>query len=244
MIGILVALLMFPLSSFANDWAVAFGGQAKTLNFKRGMITYKGHQLSPIISIEKKGIPFMIAGRSLYYKKTIKDGFQFRSRIRMNSTGDRPSYYTETQESKSLKRDITNEWDNYLEHHGMNHYVRFQFSRDLKAYESNYFELHARYALYNYKSSKMKAVIQPSVFGSIGSADKKHNEYFYGDGASNGLNNYELGLIVASPNVIDPFWPTLKFTYFEILGDENRNASFVNDKQGMSLEVLFAFRVF
>ena len=49
---------------------------------------------------------------------------------------------------------------------------------------------------------------------------------------------------MTSPDVIDYFWPTLKVSSFEILGEQNRSASFVTDKKGFQVELLFAFKLF
>lgn len=239
-------IILFYSSAYASEWKGALGFLAKTQNVKRGIITYKGHQIQPIVSIEKEGLPFMIAGSSLYYRTELKKNYYIRSRIRMNSTGDHPSYFTETPESETIQREKTNEWDTYLEYLNANQYIRFQYTKDLNAHKSNYYEIHARQAIYNYKRKDVKAIIQPSLYASIGYGDKDHNEYLYGEyeHAEAGFNNYEVGLIIASPNVIDPFWPTLKLNYFEILGDDNRQGAYVKDKQGISFELLMGFRVF
>lgn len=242
--NLLIVVFLAPLIASANNWKVALGGIATTQNVKRGMITYKGHQVVPIYSVEKEGLPFLLAGTSFYYRREVSENIILRSRIRFNATGDRPSYFTETDESETIKRDHSTEWDIYLEHLTQDHYYRLEVSRDLTSHESHYYELHLRQAVYNYKRPGMKAVIQPSIFASVGYADRAHNQYLYGNSAVSGLNNYEVGLIIASPNVIDPFFPTLKLSYFEILGDENRSAGYVEDKSGISFELLLAFRVY
>lgn len=242
--ALLLVICIIPSLSLADEWKIAVGALSKTLNTKRGMITYQGHQVSPIFSIEKEGIPLMIAGSSVYYRQRIEGDFFVRSRLHFNATGDHPAYFTETPESETIQREQTNEWNVYLEHQNNEHYFRFEVSRDLNAHESNYFEVHSRFALFDYIRPKMKAVIQPSVYAAIGYGDEGHNQYLYGNSAQSGVNHYELGIIVASPNVIDPFFPTLKLNYFEILGEENRGAELVEHRQGVALEILFAFRVF
>lgn len=242
--NLVIIILLIPTYCLANEWKVAVGALSKSLNTKRGMITYQGHQISPIFSIEKEGLPLMIAGSSLYYRQKIEGDFFVRSRLHFNATGDHPAYFTETPESETLQREQTNEWNVYLEHQNNEHYIRFELSRDLNAHESNYFEVHSRFALFDYKKPGMKAVIQPSIYAAIGNGDEEHNQYLYGQSAQSGVNHYELGFVIASPNVIDPFFPTLKLNYFEILGDDNREAEFVEHKQGISFEFLFAFRIF
>ena len=203
---LLITTFLFSLTSSASEWKVALGGIATTQNVKRGMITYKGYQVVPIYSVEKEGSPFMLAGTSFYYRKEVKENIFLRSRIRFNATGDRPSYFTETDEDETIKRDRSTEWDIFLEHLTKDHYYRLEVSRDLTSHRSNYYELHLRQAIYNYERPGMKAVIQPSIFASVGYGDRDHNQYLYGSSAVSGLNNYELGVIIASPNVIDPFF--------------------------------------
>ena len=225
---------------------VAAGIQANSLLYKRGIITYEGYQITPIVSIKLFHPDLLFAGSSLYYKHALpyKNLF-FRSRLNFNSTQDEPLYYTSENEEDRVRRDTTSELDGYIEYDAKEKgFIRLQYSKDLVEHQGNYFELRGSIALGNFIKKGKGYLIQPGLFTAIGHGDKEHNEYFYGDGAEASLNNIEYGLLINSPGVIDIFWPTLKITRFEILGDKNREASFVQEKDGWNIELLMAFKIF
>ena len=225
---------------------VAAGIQANSLLYKRGIITYEGHQLTPIISIKLFHPELLFAGSSLYYKHALPyENLFFRSRLNFNSTQDEPLYYTSEDEDDRVRRNTTNELDGYLEYDGKKQgFLRLQYSQDLSEHHGHYLELRGNFALGNFIKKGKGYLIQPGLFTAVGYGDKNHNEYFYGDGAEASLNNIEYGLLINSPGVIDIFWPTLKITRFEILGDKNREASFAQEKGAWNIELLMAFKVF
>ena len=56
-------------------------------------------------------------------------------------------------------------------------------------------------------------------------------------------SNYQIGIAILSPDVIDQFWPTLKITKFGLLG-EAKSGSYVDETDGISLEILLAKKLF
>lgn len=247
----LLLIILFPLTLKANFFkndhlSGALGFQGNSILHKRGIITYDGHQLFPIYSINLFNPNLLIAGSAIYYRHQFLENFFIRSRFNFDSTGDDPLYETEEKENERVRRETTSEFDLYFEYVTQNQsFLRFQISQDLSAHNGQYFELRGRFALFDFlKRDKELPLIQPALFSSIGSGTREHNQYFYGNSASSGINNFEFGLSIGSPQVIDVFWPTFKVTYFQISGQRNRNAEFVQEKDGVAIEMLMAFKIF
>ena len=225
-----------------KDFSASLGLQGKTLNHKRGIITYGGNQVSPIVVATLFNPNLMIAGTSLYYtQKFSNNQFIVRSRIKTNATGDTPLNYTSEEEDERVRRDKTNEFDFYLEYQTKNFtYFRYQVSIDLVAHNGTYHELYTHFPIYNIKDG----LFLLGAFASAGVGDLKHNEYLYGEGAAgNSINNVEYGLTIRSPKVIDMFWPTFRVSRFQIIDEKNQNASFVKEKSGVNAEALMAFKI-
>jgi hypothetical protein len=240
---LLIASTSLSAAVFSKkDFTLALGAQANSLLYKRGIITYEGYQVAPIYSVSLFRKDLFIAGSAVYYNYTLKNNIRLLSRFNINSTKDAPLYITDEKEEERVRRDKTNEFDLFLQYDFTHStYIRLEYSKDLVIHNGEYTALHARF---DFKDSGSPSLIQPGLYVSIGQGDKSHNEYLYGAGASSGLNNIEYGFSIISPKAIDNFWPTLKITRFEILGDKNRNASFVQEKDGISLQLLVAKRLF
>jgi hypothetical protein len=225
-----------------KDFTLALGAQANSLIYKRGIITYEGYQVVPIYSVSLFRKDLFIAGSALYYNLEIINKIRLLSRLNINATKDEPLCITDEKEEERVRRDKTNEFDLFLQYDFTHSsYIRLEYSKDLVAHHGEYTALHLRY---DFKDSGAPTLIQPGLFVSLGQGDKAHNEYLYGAGADSGLNNIEYGFSIISPKAIDNFWPTLKITRFEILGNENRDATFVQKKDGISLQLIVAKRLF
>ncbi|MCB0356875.1 MAG: hypothetical protein KDD40_07705 [Bdellovibrionales bacterium] len=249
---ILWLLLSFSFSLQATafskkDFQFAVGGQYQSILQKRGIVTYKGYQVLPIYSIQLWNPNLLVAGSSLYYTHIlVNPKHRFRLRLNLDSTLDRPLYYTSEKENERIRREETSEFDIFYEWRRSNDdHIRLQFSQDLVAHNGFYTELYFHKKLFNLLMAKNnKALLQPGVFAALGGGNKNHNEYLYGVGASHySLTNLQYGFAVTSPSAIDVFWPTFKITRFELLGEENRRASYVREREGWQVELLFAFRV-
>lgn len=231
-----------------EDFSIAVGGQADSQIHKRGIITYGGYQALPVFAVTLFNPDLILAGSTLYYKhELIEDQLYIRTRFNIDATGDEPLYFTSEDEDDRVRRETTAEFDFYLEYLFPNEsFLRLNLSQDLVAHKGSYIELRARLALYDFlKEPGGKALIQPGLFVAAGYGDASHNEYFYGLGADvSGFNNIEYGLSVTSPKVIDLFWPTFQVTHFQLLGDQNKNGSFVQENDGWSVQLLFAFKVY
>ncbi len=228
-----------------RHFGIAAGLQASSLLYKRGIITYKGYQVFPIYSVQLFNPNLLIAGSAIYLKTPlIGENFFIRTRLNFGATPDKPLYETDEDEDERVERDTTNELDIYVEKHYANgSFLRGQISKDLKAHNGYYYEMFARVSLINFDKVSEPALLNVGLFASAGYGDEKHNEYLYGIGANkSGLNNLEYGLSITSPRAIDSFWPTLKISTFQILGD-NKEGSFVRETTGTSIEALFAFKV-
>lgn len=242
----------FPLHSRAgwlsgDDFAIALGGQYSSLLQKRGIITYEGYQAIPVYSIQLWNPRLLVAGSAFYFNQSLfSENHLLRLRLNIDSTNDEPLYYTDEGKGERIRREKTSEVDVYYEFRleGGSHF-RIQYSKDIVEHNGSYTEIYLHLALFNLWGSGKKVLVQPGVFGSLGGGDRKHNEYLYGIGVGQDtqITNVQYGVSVTSPGVIDLFWPTLKFTRFELIGEQVRNASFVQEKDGYQVELLFAFRV-
>jgi len=239
---------VFAESFSKKHFELAIGAQLNSILYKRGIITYGGSQAFPLVSVKLFHPDLLFAGSSLYYKlDLIKDSLNLRTRLNLNSTGDMPLYESSEDEDKRVERDQTNEFSLYLEYNNdRQDYFRLETTRDLVAHFGVYNEVHANIQLLNFsKGSNKDSLFLLGMFGAVGFGDKSHNEYLYGEGARGySQNNIEYGLTIKSPKVIDLFWPTFKLTRFEIYGDKNRSAQLVDERDGWSIEILSAFRVF
>ncbi len=230
-----------------DEFHVALGGQAESQIYKRGIITYGGSQALPIYAITLFNPDLILAGSALYYKRQFFNKNLFiRTRLNFDSTNDSPLYLTSEKKDDRIRRESTAEFDLFLEYLFPNEsFLRLNVSQDLIAHKGHYLELRGRLALFDWlKNPGEKALIQPGLFFAAGYGDSKHNEYFYGAGANtSSFNNIEYGLSVTSPKVIDLFWPTFTISRFNLLGENNKNGSYVQEKNGWAVQALFAFKV-
>ncbi len=229
-----------------KDFNVALGVQGNSLLYKRGIVTYEGYQIVPIYTVELFNPKLSMAGGALYYKHELSKNLLLRTRLNFDSTLDEPLYKTLEDEGARIRRESTTELDVYLEYTVINDsFFRFLISQDVVAHKGHYFELRGRLALLDlYKKTLQKPLIQLGIFSSIGYGSSEHNGYLYGSGAhTSGFNNLEYGISITSPKVIEQFWPTFKITRFHVLGDNNKEGSYVQETKGWSVEALMAFRV-
>jgi hypothetical protein len=237
-----------PAEDFSSEhFKVAVGAQLQSLLQKRGMITYKGPQLVPVLAVQLFHPDWLLTGSALYYQKFLSAHWILRSRLNNNATADDPLLITSEEREDRVRREKTLEWDFYLEYRTSGQsFVRLQYSQDLMAHQGFFTELVARAALFDFfKKGAQGSLLQPGVFASVGAGNSAHNQYLYGAGADRfGLSTVEYGLWLGSPAVIDVFWPTLKVSHFQILGDGNRGASFVQERSGWEVSLLFAFAIF
>jgi hypothetical protein len=236
----------FAEASWAKKYKLdlAIGMQFNSINHKRGIVTYGGNQATPILSISLFTPNLLLAGSALYYKQYLYGkNIYLRSRINFNSTPDEPLYYTTEAEDERVKRDKTNEFDLYLEFLSDEYYYfRLQSSFDLTAHHGKYLEAYFHIPLKSIKLKRKSSDMLLGAFASVGTGDKRHNQYLYGQGAaSSGLSNTEYGLTLRSPKIIDFFWNTFKLSRFELLDRKNQDGSFVDETAGWSVEALLAF---
>jgi hypothetical protein len=224
---------------------ISVGAKFHSLMYKRGIKTYEGYQLLPVLSVKMHNPSLLLAGTALYFKHELGNQLVFRTRINFNSTGDHPLYATEEDRSDRVRREKTTEWDLYLEYaYKRLSLLQLTISQDLIEHKGRYYEGRARYAVYEIMSQKNNQVLfQFNFFTALGYGTNAHNDYLYGVGAESGLNNIEYGLAMTAPRFVDHFWPLVKLTRFEILGDQNKNASYVQEKNGWSLELLAAKKI-
>lgn len=229
-----------------KDFGLILGGQASTISYKRGIITYEGAQAVPFFGAQLFHPDWLFAGSALYYRRELSKNLLFRTRLNFDATGDDPLYETSEDIEARVTRESTTELDLILEYtFSDDSFLRFLVSQDLVAHNGHQLELRGRWAIYDViKKSGEKALAQLGLFAQVGYGNGDHNEYLYGVGAeASGFNHVEYGLSVTSPKVIEAFWPTMKLTRFHLLGEGREKASYVQETDGWSFEVLAAFKV-
>lgn len=228
-----------------EDFHFALGANYTSLSQKRGIITNKGYLVLPLYSINLFNPDLVLAGSSLYFKQKLSDSQALRFRFQSNATGDHPLYYTTEKEEERIRREKTSELSFYYEISSEeNSHLRIQYSKDLKAHKGAYVELYTHLSLFDLYTKNSKRLAQLGIFASIGGGDKKHNQYLYGGNFDSFQeSNYQIGIAILSPDVIDQFWPTLKITKFGLLG-EAKSGSYVDETDGISLEILLAKKLF
>ena len=246
---LLISIFMSPpLLANASDWSwkhykLSVGAEYLSNLTKRGATLYDAYQVIPIFAIELLHPNLEIIGSSINYQYRLNDHLLYRTRLALGATGDQPLY--ETTLAAPTPRDSTNEFDTFLElgWPGWGE-ITLQHSQDLKAHNGFYTEVQVRAVLPGF--TVKNRFFEPGIFASYGGGDEEHNEYLYGSGAGKlGATNYSVGLSISSPPEIDHFFPVFKFTYYELIGAANRNASLVRDKtSGIQVLALFAVGVF
>lgn len=235
---------IFASTFKTDDFVLALGLEGKSQVVKRGIITYGGYQIIPIYAVNLFNPNLQLIGSSLYYKIQLNENILLRTRLRFNASKDKPLYETSEVNDARVTREKTNEFDIFFEYSSQKgHYARLEVSKDITAHHGIYSEVHLRYAFASFKGEGRQALIQPGLLASIGYGDKSHNSYLYGEGASkSSFNNYEYGLYLTSPKVIEPFWTTFKVSKFGLL-NESKLGSYVDEKEGIAVEFIAAFRV-
>ncbi|MCT4641664.1 MAG: hypothetical protein N4A33_05150 [Bacteriovoracaceae bacterium] len=243
----LFILLLCSSASFADyftkkNFEFAIGATGKSLLYKRGIITYQGYQVVPLVSIVLFNPNLILAGKSLYHKYAFNKNFHIRSRLHFDSTEDHPAYFSDEKKEQRIRREKTNEVLVYFQYDFRpSTYLRFNIAKDIKAHKGQYYELKGRYDFLDF--SKEKKMVNIGLFTAIGYANHLHNRYLYGANTK-GFNNIEYGISMTSPKAIDNFWPVVKLTRFELLNRNIRKGSFVQERDGVSIELLMAKRIY
>jgi hypothetical protein len=87
-------------------------------------------------------------------------------------------------------------------------------------------------------------LIEPAITASVGGGSEEHNRYYYGSGSQSGVSYTTLGFSIASPGIIDHFYPWLKVYRSSLIG-ANREASYVKpgQQEHWTFLILGAFRI-
>ena len=249
---LLIFCVSFSLNAHADffqkkDFKLSLGIQGRSLLYKRGMLLYSGVQPIPILAVDVFNPNLIFTLGKIYFKQPlIKDRLNLRLNLAMNAIGDKPLIKSAAEENSYPEREKSTELECYIEYiFEGGSFSRLSIHRDFTTHKSNYYEAGFNINLSSLIGpSEKKGMWQPGAFINLGHGDGKHNEFLYGEGANvASLNNLEYGLIIHSPKVIDIFWPTVKLTSFQILGDENKSGSLVQKTRQFSFEFLIAKQI-
>jgi len=167
----------------------------------------------------------------------------FRSVVNFDATPDKPFLETKGAVDAANLRKQSVELDQIIEIDVLGSELQVLWSKDVAAHFGSYFQAKVRRGLVRIPAGEMH--FEPAVHARIGGGSRPHNEYLYGHGAEEGVSFYSVGLSLAAPPQIDPFFPIFEVDHYAVLGAKNREAHRVADKpSGWSVTALFAISIF
>ena len=248
-IHIKIALLLLGLITIINFQAIAQAhkenklGPISSLNLgirysslyeNRGVILYDGYQIDPVVGVFFFNDRLEFLGDSISYRDFIYSD-QIRLRTRLQSITDNP-LYPAVDSKKRTDREDSVEWQNKIElftpGYNENYIAEFDlgFSKDLSAHNGLYIDFTSKLKLFDFSMDKLKILIEPNLFFTLGYGDENHNQYFYGPQAADaGLNNLSYGLWFNFPNEADRNYPIIQIKHFEVLGKQRLEADYAKD---------------
>ncbi len=211
-----------------------------------GATFYDSFQVVPIVAVDLFHPNLQLIGTSPRFQWPVGDSLLFRSHINLGTPGDSPLYTTGEETTNRNERDAGVSFSQFVEI-GKPEYgeFRIEYEQFVGGSQGSYFDFRLRVPVHNFywKST----ILQPSLFASFGVGSADFNSYIYGDGAANdfSVNNFSVGVELTIPSHIDHFYPALRMKYYEVLGDNNRNASLVSgDSNGFQIIAIVAFEIF
>lgn len=230
--------------------SINLGARYSSILQNRGVIQYRDFQLDPVVAFFFFDDKLEFLGDSIGYRDFIfNDQIRLRSRIVSISANPLfPNY--ESSHAATPERPDTYEWSNRLEIFLPGYSDRYMaeidlgIAKDLSAHHGTYFDLQAKYKLFDFQALPTKIKIEPNLFAAAGWGDLDHNRYFYGPTAdAEGLNNFSYGLWFAFPDEADRFYPIIQVTHFETLGT-NRMAQYAqNNSDGWLVSFIATYGV-
>lgn len=240
-----IFLLMFLLPILASaaprpesedeNWRFSMGAAYVNKLSKRGIITYNGDQLLPVISLNLGSPRLFLSGLTLNYKMTPLDNLILRLRLNHNSTYDDPLYQSQESKTARPQRKKTSEAEIFWEYLLLpNLEFNGGLSQDLIAHGGLFADAGLRFVIGNYRDN----LVEPAIFASAGWGNDPHNEYLYGLGAKGGTSVKTLGLSIASPSKVDAFYPILKISKSWLQTDTVGSGAFVRQDELENIQVL------
>lgn len=252
--GLKFLTILFTLATFLSNaraefatknFAVAVGAEYFSQLDRRGIVTYGSYQLIPIFAVDLFHPSLQLVGSTLNWRQQISDSALYRLRLNFDAANDVPLYYTGEKEAERVRRTTSSEAEFFLE------YTPFSFlettvnvGTGFGGYSGLYSEASVRLKLGRYLERGKGFLIEPAITASVGGGSDEHNRYYYGAGSSPGLSYTTVGISVASPGIIDHFYPWLKIYRSTLLGS-NREALNVrqNEREHWTFLILGAVKV-
>ena len=227
-------LVLTPSKSWSNEsfiiHDVDLGLQYSSLTEGKSVIFYKDFQIDPVLTFQFINQHFEFLGDNISYKQFIhNDNLMIRTRL--VDISDQPLFPAHSSLKKnSPHRKSSYEWSNRIEYYLTSyhtHYLAefdFEYGHDLFTHHGNYFALESKIKLFSVN------VFEPNLFVSLGSGDKKNNNYYYGEGSKNlSLTNFSTGINLLVPEFVDRYYCMTKVNYFTVIGHENQNAAYAKN---------------
>ena len=215
-------------SFFIHD--VDLGLQYSSLKEAKSVIFYKDFQIDPVLTFQFINDHFEFLGDNISYKQFIhNDNLMIRTRLL--DISDQPLFPAHSSLKKnSPHRKSSYEWSNRIEYYFSNYHTDyyaefdFEYGHDLFTHHGNYFALESKMKLFKIN------VFEPDLFFSLGSGDKKNNNYYYGSDSKNlSLTNFSTGINLLVPEFVDRYYCMTKLNYFTVVGRQNQNAIYAKN---------------
>ena len=232
---IFVLMAFFSLTSSAKAHhtgtlsSINLGARYSSILEKRGVVLYRDFQIDPVAGIFFFDDRLEFLGDSIGYHDFIYED-KIRLRGRLASVSDKPLFpaYDSIQNGSPSRPDtyegsLSGEFffpgynDQYLAE------LDITYAKDLSQHHGNYLELQGKVKLFSVYSETLKMPLEPNFVATVGTADRSHNQYFYGpDDEALGVNNISYGFWIAFPTEADRAFPIVQFTRFSTVGDHRK----------------------
>ncbi len=217
-----------PLSS------LNLGIRYSSIYENRGLVLYDGYQIDPVIGVFLFNDRLEFLGDSIGYRDFIYTD-QIRLRTRLQSITDNP-LFPEVDSKKRFDREDSFEWQNKIEFftpgYNDDYISEFDlgFAKDLSAHNGLYLDFTSKLKLFDFTIDKLKVLIEPNLFFTLGYGDENHNRYFYGPQATDaGLNNLSYGIWFSFPKEADRNYPIIQIKHFQVLGKQRAQSDYAKD---------------
>lgn len=246
-----VSLFLTSLGSnaraeFSKDkFAVAVGAEYLSQLDRRGVVTYGSYQLIPIFAVDLFHPSLQLVGSTLNWRDQISESVLYRIRLNLDAANDTPLYYTGEKEESRVRRKVSSELEFFAEVTPVSFIeTTLNAGTGLGGYSGLFAEGSLRLKLGRYFERGKGFLAEPAITASVGGGSNEHNLYYYGPGSAPGLSYATVGISVASPGIIDHFYPWFKVYRSTLLG-ANRDAQYVKteEREHWTFLVLGALKV-
>jgi hypothetical protein len=233
-------------AAFSRDkFTVAVGAEYLSQLDRRGVVTYGSYQVIPIYAIDLFHPSLQLIGSTLNWRQQISDSALYRLRLNFDAANDLPLYYTGENESSRVRRTTASEFETFVEYNPVSFIeTTLNVGSGFGGYSGLFGESSIRLKLGKYFERGKGSLVEPALTASVGGGSDEHNRYYYGTGSQAGLSYATFGFSIASPGIIDHFYPWLKVYRSTLLG-ANRDAAYIKpgEREHWTFLILGAIKI-